>query len=214
MQKHTEKRASQASLAAPRRAALARTRTLQRGAIVSPPAMMSARKPAWVSVKAVGTFVPKLTQKSFEKYGFSTATLLTDWARIVGQDLARDTMPERLKWPRGVAEQREKTGEVTGLGGATLVLRVDPARALDISYKERQIVERINTYFGYRAVSELRIIQAPVSSKSEPASRQTLRVPMELGQPATPVSPDDALAQALARLEAGVMNRAHTSRIS
>lgn len=206
MQKHTEKRLSQVDLAPSRRAALARTRTLHRGSIISPPAI-ATRKPAWVSVKAVGTFVPKLTQKSFEKYGFSTATLLTDWARIVGQDLARDTMPERLKWPRGVASLSDKTGEDTNLGGATLVLRVDPARALDVSYKERQIVERINTYFGYRAISELRIIQAPVNSKSDQGARQTLRVPVEPCQPATPVSPDDALAQALARLGAGVLGR-------
>ena len=32
--------------------------------------------------------VPKITRKVFEKFGFSTATLLTDWAVIVGADLA------------------------------------------------------------------------------------------------------------------------------
>ena len=207
MQKHTEKRLSQVNLAPSRRAALARTRTLHRGSIISPPHVSKMRGPAWLSVKAVGAFVPKLTQKSFEKYGFSTATLLTDWAGIVGQDMARDTMPERLKWPRGVAALRENTGEDASLGGATLVLRVDPARALDISYKERQIVERINTYFGYRAVSELRIIQAPVSSRPDQPPRQTLRVPVEPGQSATPLYAGDALSQALARLEAGILGR-------
>ena len=51
--------------------------------------------------RSVGTLVPKITQKVFEKFGFSTATLLTDWAVIVGRDLAVYTAPERLKWPRG-----------------------------------------------------------------------------------------------------------------
>ena len=59
----------------------------------------------------------------------------------------------------------------------------------------------------YRAISELRIIQAPVNSKSDQAARQTLRVPVKPCQPATPVSPDDALTQALARLGAGVFGR-------
>ena len=49
-----------------------------------------------------------------------------------------------------------------GRPGATLVLRVDGARALDVQYKARQIIERINAYFGYAAVAELRIVQAPM----------------------------------------------------
>ena len=213
----TEKLNSKSAPAPSRRTALARTRTIQRGAIISPPAIAALRGPAYLAVKAVGTFVPKLTQKAFEKYGFSSATLLTDWARIVGTELARDTVPERLKWPRGAAD------DTTSAGGATLVLRVDPARALDISYKERQITERINTYFGYRAVADLRIIQAPVAARPDAAPRQILRVPVEPGQPATPISTNkvqsqalaqaqseaqsEALAQALARLEAGVLAR-------
>ncbi|MEQ1578809.1 MAG: DciA family protein [Hyphomicrobium sp.] len=165
------------------------------------------RGPAWLPVKAVGTFVPKLTQKSFEKYGFSTATLLTDWVRIVGQDLAQDTAPERLKWPRGMAEQRQKSGDDKGLGGATLVLRVDPARALDISYKERQITERINTYFGYRAVCELRIIQAPVVTRSDQPESPFRRTAEESYETVTPNSPDEHLLLALARLEARVLGK-------
>ena len=49
--------------------------------------------------------------------------------------------------------------------GATLILRVDPARALDVEYKARQIIERINAYFGYRAIAELRILQAPLPAR-------------------------------------------------
>lgn len=203
-----EKQTSAHAALPARRIALARTRTLQRGAIVSPPAIKTLR-PAYVPGKAVGTFVPKLTQKAFEKYGFSTATLLTDWARIVGADLARDTAPERLKWPRGTVSDE------TGTGGATLVLRVDPARALDVSYKERQIMERINTYFGYRAIEALRIIQAPIASQRPAEPRQTLRVPLEPGVAPIKIghcdAPPDALSQALARLEAGVRARAAAS---
>src|SRR5215475_533447 len=54
-------------------------------------------------VKAVGSFLPALTRKAFEKYGFSTAALVTDWVRIVGRELAASTAPERLRWPRGLA---------------------------------------------------------------------------------------------------------------
>jgi hypothetical protein len=113
--------------------------------------------------KAVGSFVPGLTRQAFEKFGFSAATLLTDWATIVGADLAAYTAPERLKWPRAVEIGEDPAEESSkGRPGAMLILAVDPARALDVQYKVRQLVDRINAYFGYRAVADLRIVQTPL----------------------------------------------------
>lgn len=115
--------------------------------------------------KAVGSFVPGLTRKSFEKYGFSTATLLTDWAIIAGRDLASFTLPERLKWPRHVEAFEDVAAGAGGRPGATLVLRVDGPRAIEVQYQTGQIIERINAHFGYRAVSEIRFIQAPLGKQ-------------------------------------------------
>lgn len=116
--------------------------------------------------KAVGSFVPGLTRKSFEKYGFSTATLLTDWAIIAGRDLASFTLPERLKWPRNVDAFEDVSDEARGRPGATLVLRVDGPRAIEVQYQTVQIIERINAHFGYRAVSDIRFIQAPLDKRT------------------------------------------------
>lgn len=117
--------------------------------------------------KAVGSFVPKLAQKAFEKFGFAAATVLTDWREIVGPELAACTAPERLRWPRPVDGEQAATDNARSNGprsGATLTLRVDPSRALDVQYKTAQIVERINAYFGYRAVTDIRLIQAPLAA--------------------------------------------------
>jgi hypothetical protein len=154
-------------------------------------------------VKAVGSFLPGLTRKAFEKYGFSTASLVTDWPAIAGTELAAYTVPERLKWPHGV--QRSEDGAPPaekGRSGATLVLRVDGARALDVQYKARQIIERINAYFGYAAIAELRILQAPVDYRLPPApAARPAAEPLthEVAHIADP-----GLRGALARLGAGV----------
>jgi hypothetical protein len=155
-------------------------------------------------VKAVGSFLPGLTRKAFEKYGFSTATLLTDWATIVGRDLAVCTAPERLKWPRAVERSDDDSGEAgKGRPGATLLLRVDGGRSLDVQHSARQIIERINAYFGYAAVAELRIVQAPVGvegQSSRPAPRASARpLTTEVAHIADP-----GLRDALARLGAEV----------
>lgn len=167
------------------------------------------RKPPYVAAKAVGSFVPKLTRKVFEKHGFSAVTLVTDWARIVGIELACFTAPERLKWPRAIGSSGD--AEPEGRPGATLVLNVDPARALDAEYRSRQIVERINAYFGYRAVAELRIVQAPLGEFAR--ARLPVAGPPAKSVSAAPAAPlagieDATLGLALARLKAGIESRA------
>ena len=153
--------------------------------------------------RAVGAMLPKITRKVFEKFGFSTATLLTDWAIIVGADLAAFTAPERLKWPRGY--EGAATGEAeAGRPGATLMLRVEPARALDVQYKARLLIDRINAYFGYRAVAEIRLVQAPlIKSGGELVARRGASPPGTPGAAVQAVA-DDALREALASLEASI----------
>jgi hypothetical protein len=163
------------------------------------------RPNALFGVKAVGSFVPGLTRKAFEKYGFSAATLITDWPAIVGREIATVTVPERLKWPRTVehAEDDTHTSTAKGRPGATLVLRADGSQALAVQYGSRQIIERINAYFGYAAVAELRIVQAPV----DPAPGLVQPVRRATAQPLTKEVAgiaDAALRDALARLGAQV----------
>ncbi len=160
----------------------------------------------FIAAKTVGSFVPRLTRKAFEKYGFSAATLLTDWAAIVGPQLAVYTAPERLKWPRAVEAHGDVEQGAEGRPGATLILRVDGGRALDIEYRKRELVERINSYFGYRAVADLRILQAPVQS----VSTLPRAVVAPRGTPRAVIAPEitsianDGLRDALARMEQGI----------
>lgn len=155
--------------------------------------------------KAIGAFVPGLTRKAFEKFGFSTASLIMDWPKIAGADLAGWTTPERVKWPQVHDNSGLSEDGGDGRAGATLVLRVDPARALDVEYRARQIVERINSYFGYRAIAELRLLQAPLPARSTAhAARAAKSAAPPASAPACKPSGDDPLSLALARLEAGV----------
>jgi hypothetical protein len=140
---------------------------------------------------------------SLREIRVSTASLVTDWPAIAGTELAAYTAPERLKWPRGAEHSVEGAAPTEkGRAGATLVLRVDGARALDVQYKARQIIERINAYFGYAAIAELRILQAPVDGRLPPAP-----VARPAAEPLTHEVAhiaDPGLRGALARLGAGV----------
>jgi hypothetical protein len=161
-----------------------------------------------VGSRAVGSYLPQLTRKVFEKYGFSRADIFTEWPAIVGTEMAAYTAPERMRWPRqGDAGQGEGGVGDTGASprGATLVLRVDGGRALDVQYQARQIIERINSHFGYRAVTELRFVQAPLEARP---SRQHVPLPRDVvarHKPEIPEIQDEALRAALERLGASLL---------
>ena len=86
----------------------------------------------------------KVTEKIYRKRGFASAGVVTNWPAIVGEELARHSMPERL-----------------GSDGV-LRLRVDGPLATELKHLEPQILERIASYFGYRAVNRLRLVQGPL----------------------------------------------------
>lgn len=157
------------------------------------------------SARAVSSYVPRLTRKAFEKYGFASAALLTDWASIVGHDIASFTAPERLRWPRGVDAYGDVDEGCEGRPGATLVIRVDGPRAIELQHKTHHIIDRINASFGYRAVAELRFVQAPLPKQTILSSSRP-RLPAETvtDAPELRAVQDTALRGALARLYASM----------
>ena len=89
--------------------------------------------------------VPKLTRAALRNRGFHQASILTDWTDVVGVEMAAKSCPEKIS------------------RDGVLTLRVDGPIALEIQHREPQILERIATHFGYRAVSRISIRQGPLS---------------------------------------------------
>lgn len=115
--------------------------------------------------------VPVIAGKALGKRGLAFGQLITEWASIVGHQLALRTAPDRLSFPRGKRED------------ATLHIRAMGAIALELQHLEPLIVERINGFFGYRAVARIRLVHAA------PASATPLRAP-----PLRPLSMDEEIA--------------------
>lgn len=108
--------------------------------------------------RPLGDAVSRVAARPLRARGLAEARIVADWPLIVGAQLAARTMPERLAHPRG------------GDGG-TLHLRAESGVAIELQHLEPLVIERINGYFGYRAVARLRIVQAPVAAPAPPAPR-------------------------------------------
>lgn len=122
--------------------------------------------------RRIGSLSDSIARPFYAHKGFSTSRVLLEWPHIVGTALAKVCLPEKVVFPR------DKTV------GGSLWVRAPSSVAFQVSYQEQQILQRINQYFGYKAISFLKITQLPrlpVSSK-KCIQHPPPRKPIDLGQ--------------------------------
>src|SRR6476620_2519724 len=170
--------------------------------------MRNDDRKVWVKggsgARAIGAYTALMLDPVARARGFATTALLTEWPAVVGEALARFTMPDKVVWPRR-SEEREASGSQSAWreDGAILVLKVDGPRAIEVQHRAEQILERVNIYFGYRAVAQLRFLQAPLGkAKGQAPASAGAEEPL----PAHGIA-DTGLAKALGRLAAGIRGK-------
>lgn len=109
--------------------------------------------------RALAASLPQAARKSMRSHGFAEAGVVTDWPTIVGPLLSAHSAPQRLSFPRG-----------SRLDGTLHVLVSGPF-STELQHLEPMVIERINGYFGYRAIARLRLVQGVLPRP--PARRQT-----------------------------------------
>ena len=137
-------------------------------------------------IRSISASVERLTRPIFQRRGFGGAGIIVHWPDIVGSHLAGACLPERISYP---GQSRR---------GGTLHLRVDSSSlALEIQHLEPQIIERINSHFGYGAIARLRIQHGPIT-RAAPAP----------AKPAIAKADAQALDARLGDLDAGDLTEA------
>ena len=104
--------------------------------------------------RAVGDLAGRLTKQHLGKRGFTEASLISEWATIVGEAQALGSVPLKIQFPPGER------------AGGTLHVRVaSGGLATEFNHREPLILQRINGYFGYGAVARLKITQGSVPKR-------------------------------------------------
>ncbi|TCL75964.1 DUF721 domain-containing protein [Rhizobium sp. BK251] len=111
------------------------------------------RGAAQISEVANGLIDPMLARRA----GINTA-LLASWSEIAGEDFADCTRPEKIAWSR-----RGGPGEDQAFQPGVLTIACEGARALFLTHAQGELIQRINGFFGFPAVHQIRIVQKPVS---------------------------------------------------
>ena len=155
-------------------------------------------------MRHVAPSAAKAARPALRKRGLATAGIITDWPEIVGPFLAQATAPEKLLPGRPVPEGGREAGVLHLRVGST-------ALAPEIAHMSPQIIEKVNSYFGYRAVARLHILHAPVAALNDPATETPRRDAPEPAKEAIRIETaqidDDALRHALQRLGESIAAR-------
>ncbi len=110
--------------------------------------------PRRAGLRALAVSLPKATRHIFGRRGFAEGGLAIEWPSIVGAQLAALCVPGKLSFAYP-SERRE----------GTLTLRVESAFATEAQHLAPLLIERVNGYFGYRAVARLRLQQGPLAPR-------------------------------------------------
>ena len=131
-------------------------------------------RPRGGPAKQVAELVPQIGRAAFRRFGFVQSSVVTRWPEIVGPRHAPVCMPEAIRFPPG-----EKSDGI-------LQLVVVPAHAPLIQHVIPEIMERVNRFFGYKAVARVKLRQGavkPPSAEAPQTAPPSLKpIPMELGE--------------------------------
>ncbi len=130
--------------------------------------------------------------------------LLASWDEIAGEQFAGCSRPERIRWPR--QDGPDETG--AGFSPGLLTIACEGARALFLMHQEAELISRVNAFFGFRAISQIRIVQKAVHVPSQKPKARPLdaREKHRLAGMLADVE-DPRLREALERLGTGVIGR-------
>ncbi|MCA3629278.1 MAG: DUF721 domain-containing protein [Methylobacterium sp.] len=162
--------------------------------------------------------MPDLLEPTLRERGFASATLIAEWAEIVGPALAEFTVPLEIRWPR----KRMDAGSTARRGGrmqekaegAVLVVTCASAFALEVQMASGRILDAVNRRLGFRAVTRLEIRQGETPKPR--AAFMEREIPAELimaqKENLTDIA-DVGLREALARLGAGIVAKDRKTRL-
>lgn len=123
--------------------------------------------------RAIAELMPEIGRTAFRRFGFVQSSVVTRWPEIVGLAHARVCAPEAIRFPPG-----EKCDGI-------LQLVVVPAHAPIIQHVVPEIIERVNRFFGYKAVAKVKLrqgaVKPPAGTERVTAPPSLKPIPVELG---------------------------------
>ena len=100
--------------------------------------------------------IPKTLKKYLKKGGYNYSNIVDNWTKMVSKNISNSCYPVSVKM-----DKEMKNG--------TLILNVIHGKELEIEYEKNEIIEKINSFFGYNCIGsvKLKIVQNKLEEKAK-----------------------------------------------
>ena len=97
--------------------------------------------------------IPKTLKKHLRKGGYNYSNIVDNWTKIVSKKISDACFPITVKMGKDMKD-------------GNLVLNVIHGKEVEVEYKKKEIIDKINSFFGYNCISHvtLKIIQDSIQS--------------------------------------------------
>jgi len=95
-------------------------------------------------LRPFGNTLPRGLKGILKKNGYNYSEIISKWNILVGKDISDCAYPKSIKM---------KKGDSNG----TLVLAIKRGNEINIEYSKKEIIDKINSYFGYKLINEIKL---------------------------------------------------------
>ena len=100
--------------------------------------------------------IPKTLKKHLRKGGYNYSNIVDNWTKMVSRKISDACYPVTVKMSK---EMRD----------GTLVLNVIHGKEMEVEYAKNEIIDKINSFFGYNCISHiaLKIVQDKIKQSDK-----------------------------------------------
>ena len=95
-------------------------------------------------LRPLSSTLPSEIKKILKKNGFNLSSIVDNWTKIVGNEISNKCYPINIKTQANSKD-------------INLILNVLHGKEIDIEYNKKNIIDKINTYFGYTYIKNIKI---------------------------------------------------------
>ena len=100
--------------------------------------------------------IPKTLKKYIRKSGYNYSNIVDNWTKMVSKEISDACYPITVKMKKDMKD-------------GNLILNVIHGKELEVEYKKKEIIDKINSFFGYNCISQvtLKIVQNKIKTNDK-----------------------------------------------
>jgi len=108
--------------------------------------------------------IPQGLKKLLKKGSYNFSNIINNWSKMVGKDISNACYPNTIKMGKE-------------MNNGTLVLNVIHGNELTVEYSKQEIIDKINSFFGFKCIKEVRlkVVQKKITSNQK-ISRNKVKI--------------------------------------